>query len=155
MSIGYTTFLILFLIISIGFISKHYLAKIVSEGFTNKLPFSNANGDPLLDSFPSTGEKYVNENTYNNIWWHFPVFTVGSYEQITNNLRYRRNPDDGKCITADFCRVLYDSVKNTPNEIYPLPPVPDGPGTRINYYKTQDNLFLANQPGSLLELPAF
>ena len=26
--------------------------------------FSNANGDPLLDSFPSTGEKNVNDNTY-------------------------------------------------------------------------------------------
>ena len=117
--------------------------------------FSNANGDPLLDSFPSTGEKNVNDNTYSKIWWKYPIFPVGSFDQITNNLRYRRNPDDGECRTADFCDVLYKDVENKSNYIHPLPPVPDTQGQRVNYYRTDDNLFMANQPGSLLELPAF
>ena len=56
---------------------------------------------------------------------------------------------------ADFCDVLYKDVENKSNYIHPLPPVPDTQGQRVNYYRTDDNLFMANQPGSLLELPAF
>ena len=100
---GYKGMLFLLTITILGLFFEKYLARYI-EGF------SNANGDPLLDSFPSTGAKKVNENTYLKNWWKYPIFSVGSFDQITNNLRYRRNPDDGECRTAEFCGVLYDDV---------------------------------------------
>ena len=87
---GYKGILFLLTILILGLILGNPLMRYI-EGF------SNANGDPLLDSFPSTGEKNVNDNTYNKIWWKYPIFPVGSFNQITNNLRYRRNPDDDNC----------------------------------------------------------
>lgn len=130
------------------------LASLVSsrrEGFQS-LKKSNM---LLSDSYPSTGRKTVNKNTYNDIWWYYPIFKVGSYAQITNNLRYRRNPDDGQCITADFCGALYNDAQVDTNVITPLPPVANAPGTRVNYYRTPHNLFLGDQPGSECPLPAF
>ena len=146
---GYKGMLFLLTILVLSLLFRNPL-KGLMEGF------SNVNvGDSLLDSFSSTGSKYVNNNTYNNIWWKYPIFPISSFEQITNNLRYRNNPDNGKCITADFCGVLYNDIKNKSNYIYPLPPVPDTEGQRVNYYRTGANLFMSNQPGTLLELPAF
>ena len=151
---GYAGFLFLFLILTIGLIASPYLAKL-TEGFVSNGTFSNGNGDPLLDSFPSTGEKNVNNDTYYEIWKDYPSFNVSSYEQITNNLRYRKNPDDGKCIDANFCNVLYDDVEPIPNIITPLPPVINESGLRVNYYRTPINLLLGDQPGPLIDLPAF
>jgi len=113
---------------------------------------------PLLyDSYPLTGNKNVSNKNYGDIWWLYPIFPEPSFKQITNNLRYRRNPDDGTCIRADFCDALYKNIENKSNYIYPLPPAPlVSPNTvRINYYLTEPakNLFLGNQAGP--ELQAF
>jgi hypothetical protein len=109
----------------------------------------------LYNEYPSTGKKTVSNNSYSDIWWYYPIFEVGSYAQVTNNLRYRRNPDDGECVGAEFCGALYKDNQPASNIINPLPPVPNTPGTRVNYYRTQENLFLGPQPGPTLELPAF
>jgi len=118
------------------------------------LGFSNYNLDepgiypssddlPILnDVYPYTGSKTVSNDSYPDIWWHYPVLKVGSYKQITNNLRYYRNPDEGTCITADFCGALYKDKQNKSNIIYPLPPVPTGPGPRVNYYRSNVDLML-------------
>jgi len=121
--------------------------------------FTNLKGsDPnllLTDSYKFTGNKRVNNTNASDIWWYYPIFTEGSYAQITNNLRYRRNPDDGECSRAEFCGALYKSNKNPSNVIIPLPPVSDDDGIRVNYYRTNSDLFINEQPGKLLELPAF
>ena len=98
---------------------------------------------PLLtDEYKYSGRKNVSNDSYNDIWWHYPIFREGSYKQITNNLRYYRNPDEGTCIRADFCGALYKDKKNKSNYIYPLPPVPPGASPRVNYYRTNVNLLL-------------
>jgi len=133
-----------------------------AEGYSN-FTLSEAGSFPsnvdtaalLYDEYPSTGRKTVSNNSYGDIWWYYPIFGVGSYAQITNNLRYRRNPDDGECRTAEFCGALYKDNQIASNIVTPLPPVPETPGTRINYYRTPENLFLGPQPGPTLELPAF
>jgi hypothetical protein len=62
---------------------------------------------PILDSFPLTGRKGISNNNAYNIWWHYPIFEVGSYAQITNNLKYPNNPDEGTCMPASMCGALY------------------------------------------------
>lgn len=145
--------------ISTYFMNDKHVTK--TEGYTNynlANPgiFSNSENDLLLkDSYDFTGRKTVNKNNYNDIWWNYPVFGVGSYSQITNNLRYRKNPDDGVCITADFCGALYKDKHLASNVAKPLPPAPEiKPGSkRINYFLTEYNLL----PGPSLgpELQAF
>jgi hypothetical protein len=101
----------------------------------------------LSEVYPYSGSKTVSDDSYPDIWWHYPVLKTGSYKQITNNLRYYRNPDEGTCITADFCGALYKDKDNKSNIIYPMPPVPPGPGPRVNYYRSSADLML--QPDTI------
>ena len=111
---------------------------------------------PLVyKSFPYTGNKNVSNNTASDVWWHYPVFKVGSYAQITNNLKHQRNPDNGTCVRSDFCGALYKDNQKGTNYIVPLPPVPNGEGIRVGYFRTEENLFLGPQPGPVDELPTF
>jgi hypothetical protein len=130
------------------------------EGFSGNNYPSSIETSLLSDSFTPTGNKNVTDNNASDIWWHYPIFTYNPpskhpYAQLTNNLRYRRNPDDGECSRSEFCGALYKDNHNKSNVVVPLPPVPDDEGIRVNYYRTSSNLFLSEQPGKLLELPAF
>jgi len=99
--------------------------------------------DPLLkDSYPLTGRKIVTDNQYSNIWWHYPVFKISSFEQITNNIKYPNNPDEGTCVSADFCGALYKESQIASNISEVLPPVSPGEGARVNYYRTNSNLLI-------------
>ncbi len=100
---------------------------IVPESETNVL---------IQDSFPITGNNNVSDKQASGIWWQYPIFKVGSYDQITNNIRYLRNPDIGICTPSDFCDALYKDVKNKSNYITPLPPVDSSCGTRVGYFTT-------------------
>jgi hypothetical protein len=153
------TFLFVFLIAII--VSSFIFDSKMFEGYSNynlanpgKFPKS-VDLPILTSSFPFTGRNQVNSNNYNDIWWHYPIFKVGSYAQITNNLKYRRNPDDGVCITADFCGALYKDNQLKTNISTPLPPAPSvtADSVRVGYYLTDSNLI----PGQPLgpELPAF
>ena len=102
---------------------------------------SSEDGGLLSDSFPSTHHKNVSRYQEQMMWWHYPVFKVGSYEQITNNLRYPNNPDVGQCMPADFCGTLYKEFQPKLNEAQVLPSVPlSCNGTRVNYYNTAPNM---------------
>lgn len=132
--------------------------KSLSEGFQNLANpglYPTSDDLPLLaDTYPYTGTKTVSTNNYQDIWWKYPVFRVGSYAQITNNLKYWENPDDGECIRADFCGALYENKKIRSNLSEPLPPVEFSPNeVRVNYYNADKNLFLGPQVGP--ELPVF
>jgi hypothetical protein len=95
----------------------------------------------LQDDYPVTKNMGVTKNSASTIWWNYPIFKVGSYAQITNNLKYPNNPDNGQCMPAEFCGALYENKPNMPtNFVNPLDPVPNCPGARINYYTTQSNL---------------
>jgi hypothetical protein len=94
---------------------------------------------PILDDYPLIENKGVSANNASDIWKDYPVFGVGSFKQITNNIRYNRNPDDGKCSRAEFCGALYHDAKHLPNVIKPLPPAQEGPGARVGYYRSEPN----------------
>jgi hypothetical protein len=147
---------------TIFFLSILLTVVIASSFMVNKEGYSNNNLElipgtypkstelPILtDSFPFTGNKDVSRNTYAESWWYYPVFRVGSFKQITNNLKYRNNPDDGECRPAEFCGALYKDKQIASNISKPLPPAPQVSATsvRVGYYTAPQNLFLGTQLG--------
>ena len=106
----------LLLIIVLGL----YLAPILKvEGFSTNIQDLATPGTyplsvdkPILDSFPLTGNKGTSNKNYSDIWKEYPEFSQSSFKQMTNNLRYVNNPDEGTCIGADFCGALYKDKKD-------------------------------------------
>ncbi len=137
-------FIFLFLILALGL----YLAPFIKtmEGFKTST-FARTEGtypisvdQAILNDYPLIGKNETSTDSYNNIWKDYPVFSLGSYKQITNNLRYHKNPDNGTCIRADFCGALYHDNKNTKsNIINPLPPAEEGEGARVGYFRSEPN----------------
>ena len=104
-------------------------------------PYPEAENNVLVqDVFPITGINSVSDKQASNVWWQYPVFKVGSYAQITNNIRYPRNVDTGRCMPEDFCDALYKPRQNKTNYVTPLPPVNPDCGTRVGYFTTDQNL---------------
>ena len=87
----------------------------------------------VQDIFPVTDTNSVSDKQSADIWWQYPIFKVGSYAQVTNNIKYPRNPDTGNCMPAEFCNALYKNRQNPTNVVTPLPPV-DESGTRVGYF---------------------
>ena len=131
--IGSILFVILILVLSL-------YKKI--EGFSGLYDLSTPGTFPksvnqvILNDYPLINKNETSNNNYNQIWWHYPVFKLGSYKQITNNLKYYDNPDNGTCIRADFCGALYKNKKDSKTNItLPLPPAQQG--LRVGYFITE------------------
>jgi hypothetical protein len=110
---------------------------------SNPVILDNSNIESTIlvaDTFPWTGRNGISNNDAASIWWHYPIFELGSYDQITNNIRYPNNPDEGTCMPASMCGALYKKKQLKTNYIKPLPPVNPDCGTRIGYFTTDINL---------------
>ena len=156
---GKTALLFLFMILIVGIAIS---LTINVEGFTQQ-PYNLENAGkypqsdnlPILNNYPYTGAKNVSKNGANNIWWRFPIFPLGSFAQVTNNLKYQRNPDNGDCSRSEFCGALYKDNQEKTNYAEILPPTPptSSDETRVNYYNSNKNLFLGHQSPELPVLP--
>jgi hypothetical protein len=62
-----------------------------------------------------------------------PTFTLGSYEQITNNIKYPDNPDDGTCTPLSVCGI-YANKQIGNNFVYPLPAINIDCSRRVGYF---------------------
>jgi hypothetical protein len=125
------------------FQSKRDLFQNMKTNYLNPHSYPSSVLNPLLsDSYPLKEKKGVSNDNYPQIWFNYPVLPLGSFKQVTNNLRYRYNPDNGQCITADFCGAIYKDKKNKSNIVKMLPPVQSGYGARVNYYRNKENLLL-------------
>lgn len=144
------TFLLFFIITPL-FLSG-FVEGFQSEVLATNQKYSSTENEGLLDdSYPSTERKDITNNTSESIWWHYPIFKVGSYAQITNNIKYPNNPDDGQCMPASFCGAFYKEKPHMPsNYVKPMPPVPDCPGARVNYYTTPQDLLPFSNYGNIL-----
>ena len=141
-----TVFLFLILVLAIGLPLFLKLNNSI-EGYSNYSlagamgNFPNAQTEVLVqDTYPPIGKNEISNDTASDIWWHYPTFKVGSYDQITNNIRYPDNPDVGTCTPASMCGALYHDKKIGSNYIEQLPPVKPDTGTRIGYFTTDENL---------------
>ena len=117
------------------------------EGFSNyKLDQATGNFPDALtrvlvqDNYPPIGKNQISDETSNDMWWHYPIFTLGSYKQITNNIRYPNNPDVGRCTPGSMCGALYHEKFLGSNYVSPLPPVNSECGTRVGYFTTDEQL---------------
>ena len=154
--IYFLSIVLVVIIISSFIVNKSMFQEGYSNHLANQGTFRTSESGPiLLDSYPSTKKNTVSNNNYDSRWQDYPVFGVGSFAQITNNLRYWKNPDESQCRTPEFCNALYNDKDIKSNISTPLPPAPavDDNNIRINYYTTNKNLFLGPQLGP--ELPAF
>jgi hypothetical protein len=147
-------FIILLLAISLPIIFHKFLY-VKKEGFnTSPLAlgkFPNTEDDVLVqDTYPITGINGVSNKESSDLWWYQYKPLVGSYEQITNNLRYRNNPDDGLCSRSEFCGALYKDYQKKSNIAQVLPPVKDGCAARVGYYNTPINFFPYRNYGNIL-----
>ena len=138
-------FLFLLIVVALPLFYKPYFSN--SEGFSNYYLgstdgiYPSSQTDVLVqDTYPITGKNGVSNDGANKIWWHYPIFEVGSYKQITNNIRYPNNPDTGRCMPANFCGTLYKDKHLKSNYIEQLPPVDPNAGTRIGYFTTDINM---------------
>jgi hypothetical protein len=131
---------------SIFFTIQESLTDRRRDGFSNyNLEVKNDNNSSsesdllVKDMYPPTGSLGISNNTANDIWWHKPVFKLGSYEQITNNIRYSNNPDVGSCMPPSMCGALYHDNQIKTNYSKILPQLNPGCGTRVGYFDTNSN----------------
>jgi hypothetical protein len=109
------------------------------EGAMGNTP--NSETDLLVqDFYPPTGLLGISNNISSDTWWHYPTFELGSYDQITNNIRYSNNPDLGSCMPDSMCGALYHEKQLKTNYVKQLPPVNPNCGTRVGYFDTGINL---------------
>jgi len=140
-------FLILIIVLAIGL---PLFFKIQKDGFSNYtldntygIYPESENKVLVQDFYPRIQRNGISNNSASNIWWHSPIFKVGSYDQITNNIKYSNNPDVGTCRPASMCGALYHEKQLKTNYVKALPPVPvNGNDTRVNYYNSASNLVL-------------
>ena len=95
----------------------------------------------VQDSYPTIGLNQISDNGADDIWWHYPIFLVGSYKQITNNIKYPNNPDEGTCMPASMCGALYHDKKHWQEK----QPAPSVQKNRVGYYNTNVTL-IDNRP---------
>jgi hypothetical protein len=122
---------------------EKYTLEEATSTFSNQMLPANPElrNDLLVENqFPITGRNGISNNGADKIWWHYPIFTVGSYKQITNNIQHSRNPDEGTCTPASMCGALYKNRKTKTNYVTPLPPINPTCGTRVGYFSTNMNL---------------
>lgn len=136
----------LILVLALGLYLAPFIKKIdgFDSNYFNSLrrvqgEYPKSVSQAILDDYPLIGKNEVSNNSASSIWWHYPIFTLPSFKQQTNNLRYRYNPDDGTCTRPEFCGALYHSIKNKSNEVYPLPPAEEGLGARVGYFRSEPN----------------
>lgn len=97
----------------------------------------NQSHDLLLqDTFPTTGSASVSDKQSADVWWKYPIFKVGSYAQVTNNIKYPRNPDTGRCMRIEMCDTLYENRDNKSSVVVPNPPVESSLAPRVGYFNS-------------------
>ncbi len=138
-------FLLMLLILAVGLPLVFNIPPIF-EGYSNYKSnqamgdYPNAQTEVLVqDTYPPIGKNQLSDNTASDIWREYPIFTLGSYEQITNNIRYPDDPDEGTCMPASMCGALYEKKIIGSNIVNPLPPASNS-GTRIGYFTTNEQL---------------
>jgi hypothetical protein len=119
----------------------------ILEGYSNYSLDQSAGKFPtaqttvlVQDTYPPIGKNQISNDSASDIWQYYPVFQLGSYDQITNNIRYPDNPDEGTCMPASMCGALYHDKKTGDNYVKPLPPVNPDCGTRVGYFTTDEQV---------------
>jgi len=92
----------------------------------------------LLEGNYPISNNPVSTKTYSHEWRNYPAFALPSYAQITNNLRYYRNPNIATSSPEDFLDTFYDNKTNQSNYIKPgkIKPIVTEGKPRVGYWNT-------------------
>ena len=139
-------FLLLLIMLALGLPLVFNFSNIY-EGYSNYSldeatgKFPDAQTQVLVqNTYPPIGKNQISDDNASDIWWHYLTFELGSYAQITNNIRYPDNPDIGRCTPASMCGALYHDKNTGNNYVKPLPPVNPDCGTRVGYFTTDEQV---------------
>lgn len=108
------------------------------EGFVPLLPADVNSSGHLLQYYPNldpTGK--LGDKDASQLWQEYPIFKVGSYDQMTNNIRYPKNPDVGQCRPESMCNVLYGDRVEQAMPAFP----PSEEKVRVGFYNTDTPAF--------------
>ena len=88
--------LIIYFFILVLVIGLYLFIIIKNEGFSN-FTLEGATGLEeatilVQDTYPAIGKNQVSNKSASTIWQEYPIFELGSYAQVTNNIRYPLNP---------------------------------------------------------------
>lgn len=129
-----------------------------SEGFRQMLlpsEYPDSQIFPLLKGVvPLADNTVISNNNAGFVGLHNAPTELGSFKQITNNMRNNNNnnnnPDNGTCTPAQFCGSFYKSYQDKVNTSTPLTPVPYGNGARVNFFRNKNNLLQFNYKENVL-----
>ena len=109
-----------------------YITLDIKEGFISHGMYPQSVNNPLLQNvYPLKTPGGLSPWNYTSQWKLFPTWSVGSYEQKTNNVKDWTQPCNGTAAPPDVCGGLYEK-KNVKRECWPAPPGRNC--RRVNYY---------------------
>jgi len=114
----------------------------LSEGYENLFTLTpgNAEGDNYLlkGQFPIS-KNPVSTKQYSKEWQLYPVFSIPSFKQMTNNLRYFNNPSIAHESPEDFLDTFYGSKSAKSNIISygDVNPILTYHEPRVGYWNTK------------------
>ena len=99
--------------------------------------YPNSSDNPILYGYYNVKQNTgVTKNNNTNIWKDYPVYP-SSFKQQTNNRRYWKTPDNGKCSTAEFCGTPYADTDIKINNVTPGLPIGASGVTRVNWWASK------------------
>lgn len=104
------------------------------EMFVSPGKYPDSDNNPMMEDslYPYKNPRGLSDASYRDQWLKFPLWSVGSYEQKTNNVRHWSSPCNGTSATADLCGGLYEKIE-VKKDCIPPPPKKFC-NTRVNYY---------------------
>lgn len=102
------------------------------EGFLSRGAYPTSVDNPMMvnSEYPYRAPGGLSNENYSEQWKLYPIWSVGSYKQKTNNIKYWPQPCNGTAAPADICGGLYKKI--TPVDTCTPPPKRNC--QRVNYY---------------------
>ena len=125
--------LLLVIILVIGIL----MTRNVKENFQSLEPgkFPESVSFPILyKEYPLKIPAELSPLNQSAIYKDYPVFPVGSYDQITNNIRYWPWPNNATCSPTSFCGSMYEKKQKVDIPPPVKAPAWGTPDIRVNYY---------------------
>lgn len=113
-----------------------------SEGYDNLFALSPENatgGNYLLKGLYPISKNPVSTKQYSQEWYLYPSFSIPSFKQMTNNLKYYSNPSIARESPEDFLDTFYDSKTSKSNIIDygNFTPIVTPNNPRVGYWNTK------------------
>lgn len=104
------------------------------EGFSPALFPKEVDFPLLYGDYPLKQKMGLSKTNSDVAAKEYPIYSATSLE--SNNVRYWKTPDNGKCTPATFCDSLYDA--KIPPVLGLNKPEPEWTHGRVNYYSSSN-----------------